>query len=200
MEKVFVGEELLWGFLGNLSVIAAFIGALFSAISYYYAQKENDLSWKKLARIGFNIHSIGVLGIIAVLFYLLFNHRFEYHYVWQHSNIAMPMQYILSCFWEGQEGSFLLWTFWNMVLGNILIRTSKNWEFSTMAIVALVQMFLSSMLLGIYIGEVHIGSSPFLLLREHPDFINLPFVQSATYLEKLDGRGLNPLLQNYWMT
>lgn len=200
MEKVFVGEELLWETLGNIFIIAAFVGAIFSSISYYFAHKENDLNWKRLARIGFNIHSVGVLGIIAVLFYLLFNHRFEYHYVWQHSNTAMPMQYILSCFWEGQEGSFLLWTFWNMVLGNILIRTSKSWEFTTMAIVALVQVFLSSMLLGIYIGEIHLGSNPFLLLREHPDFVNLPFVQSTTYLEKLDGRGLNPLLQNYWMT
>ncbi len=200
MEKVFVGEELIWGLFGNLFIIAAFLGALFSAICYYFAQKENDNSWKKLARIGFNIHSIGVLGIIGVLFYLLDKHRFEYHYVWQHSNTAMPMQYILSCFWEGQEGSFLLWTFWNMVLGNVLIRTSKNWEFSTMAIVAMVQVFLSSMLLGIYIGDVHLGSNPFLLLREHPDFVNLPFVQSTTYLKELDGRGLNPLLQNYWMT
>ena len=30
--------------------------------------------------------------------------------------------------------------------------------------------------------------------------MNLPFLQNAAYLERLDGRGLNPLLQNYWMT
>jgi len=86
-----------------------------------------------------------------------------------------------------------------MVLGNLLIRSAKDWEFSTMAIVAAVQVFLASMLLGVYVGDVHLGSSPFTLLREHPDFRNLPFVQQADYLAKLDGRGLNPLLQNYWM-
>ncbi len=56
------------------------------------------------------------------------------------------------------------------------------------------------MLLGIYVFDYKIGSNPFILLREYPDFANLPFIQNANYLAKLDGRGLNPLLQNYWMT
>lgn len=34
----------------------------------------------------------------------------------------------------------------------------------------LVQVFLSTMILGIYVGDTKIGSSLFLLLREHPDF------------------------------
>jgi len=202
MEINYVGEHLAWGYAGNFFIVLAFAAALFSAICYWNAHKDfaEQHSWKRLARIGFRAHSAGVLGIIGVLFFILFNHYFEYHYVWQHSNTAMPMQYILSCFWEGQEGSFLLWTFWNMVLGNILIRTAKDWEPTTMAIVALVQVFLGTMLLGAYVGGYQIGSNPFGLLREHPEFINLPFIQSANYLDKLDGRGLNPLLQNYWMT
>ena len=60
-----------------------------------------------------------VIGIVVTLFIMLFNHWFEYDYVWKHSNLQMPMKYIASCFWEGQEGSFLLWTFWHVVLGNI---------------------------------------------------------------------------------
>lgn len=202
MEIAYEGERLIWGTLGRLFVVLSFTGALFSAVSYWFAHREplQEASWRKLARWGFRIHSLSVLGIIGVLFFLLFNHYFEYQYVWQHSNRAMPMQYILSCFWEGQEGSFLLWSFWNMLLGNLLIRTAKDWEYGTMTVVALVQVFLASMLLGIYVDGVRIGSDPFILLREHPDFMNLPFVQSPAYLQNLDGRGLNPLLQNYWMT
>jgi cytochrome c-type biogenesis protein CcmF len=204
MEIQYIGEHLIWGQLGHVFTILSFCGALLAALAYGYSTAETNLaeqqSWKKLARWGFYTHSFAVIGIIGCLFWMLFNHYFEYHYVWQHSNSAMPMQYILSCFWEGQEGSFLLWTFWNMVLGNLLMRTAKEWEPHSMGIVAMVQCFLASMLLGVYIGDTHIGSSPFLLLREHPEFRNLPFVQSAEYLKSLDGRGLNPLLQNWWMT
>jgi cytochrome c-type biogenesis protein CcmF len=200
MEITYLGERIAWGIVGNIFVILAFISALFSAVAYIAAESNPLSNWKKLARAGFNVHAFSVLGIIGVMFYLLLNHAFEFHYVWQHSNTEMPMQYILSCFWEGQEGSFLLWTFWHMVLGFIVIRSAGKWEAPVLAIIMLVQIFLSSMLLGIYIGGAKLGSNPFLLLREHPDFMNLPFLRQANYLENLDGRGLNPLLQNYWMT
>ena len=199
----YIGEHLVWGKLGQMFVMLSFAASLLSALAYvqaHYSDEAEKLSWKKIARIGFSLHSLGILGIIGVLFFILFKHYFEYQYVWQHSNTDMPMRYILSCFWEGQEGSFLLWAFWNAVLGNILMRTAKDWEFTTMAVVSLVQVFLASMLLGIYIGGYKIGSDPFILLREHPDFSQLPFVQQPNYLANLDGRGLNPLLQNYWMT
>jgi cytochrome c-type biogenesis protein CcmF len=202
MDITYIGEHLIWGQLGRFSVLLSFCGALLAAVAYWFAHRNPDsaASWQKIARTGFGIHTSGVIAVIGILFVMLFNHYFEYRYVWEHSNRAMPMQYILSCFWEGQEGSFLLWAFWNMVLGHILIKSAREWEHTTMAVVSLVQVFLSSMLLGIYVGEFRIGSDPFILLREHPDFMNLPFVQQAGYLNSLDGRGLNPLLQNYWMT
>lgn len=198
----YVGEHLWAGHLGNAFVVLSLVAALFSAIGYYFHSKEVLTSdWKKFANISFSIHSISVIGIAATLFYMLFNHFYEYSYVWQHSNNSMPMQYIMSCFWEGQEGSFLLWSFWNVVLGNILRKTmDAKWEAPTMAVFALVQVFLASMLLGIFIGDYKLGTNPFTLLRENPDFANLPFVQMENYLDKLDGRGLNPLLMNYWMT
>ncbi|HPJ52373.1 MAG TPA: cytochrome c biogenesis protein CcsA, partial [Flavobacteriales bacterium] len=135
---------------------------------------------------------------------MLLNHWFEYDYVWKHSNRTMPLRYIFSCFWEGQEGSFLLWTFWHVVLGNILIWKARDWEAPVMTVFALVQAFLATMLLGVYFGEVRIGSSPFLLIRQLPENIGLPWTALPNYLERIpqfaDGRGLNPLLQNYWMT
>ncbi len=194
-------DERLWaGNMGNTFVVLSFVGALLSFFSYYLASKNVD--FKKLARFSFNLHSFAVLGIIATLFFMLFNHYFEYQYVYQHSNKAMDMKYILSCFWEGQEGSFLLWTFWNIVLGGILKRQLKNneWEVPVMTVFSLVQVFLASMLLGIYFIDYKIGSNPFLLLREHSLFQNLPFLKNPNYLSKIDGRGLNPLLMNYWMT
>jgi cytochrome c-type biogenesis protein CcmF len=197
----YIGEELLPGTIGNFLIIVSFVGALVAAVSYFFTVKfPEEKQWLKWGRISFLTHSFSVLGIIAVIFYLLVNHRFEYHYIWQHSSKDLPIRYILSCFWEGQEGSFLLWSFWHVVLGIILIRTAKKWEASVMTSFSLVQMFLSSMILGVYVFGYKLGSTPFLLLRDHPDMANLPFLLNPNYLEQIDGRGLNPLLQNYWMT
>ncbi|MEI6021128.1 MAG: cytochrome c biogenesis protein CcsA, partial [Bacteroidota bacterium] len=63
---------------------------------------------------------------------------------------------------------------------------------------ALVQVFLASMILGIYFFDYKLGSNPFLLMKEHPDYSHLPFVLKAKY--ESTARGLNPLLMNYWMT
>lgn len=195
-----IGERVWAGQLGNAFVVLSFVAALLSCVAFFLAHKNRD--FVKLARIAFNLHGLSVVGIAATLFFMLFNHYFEYQYVFQHSNRGMDMKYILSCFWEGQEGSFLLWTFWNVVLGLVLKRQLKNgdWEVPVMTMFALVQVFLASMLLGVYFIDYKIGSNPFLLLRQHPDFMHLPFLNVPNYLAKIDGRGLNPLLMNYWMT
>ncbi|MBA3663476.1 MAG: cytochrome c biogenesis protein CcsA [Bacteroidetes bacterium] len=197
-EIKYIGERLWAGHLGNAFVVLSFVTALLSFFCFYLSFKNKDFI--RLARLSFNLHGFSVLGIAGTLFFMLFNHFFEYQYVWQHSNTSMDMKYILSCFWEGQEGSFLLWTFWNIVLGWILKKQLKDgeWEAPVMTIFALVQVFLASMLLGVYILDYKLGSNPFLLLKEHAEFSNLPFVLAAKY--ESTARGLNPLLMNYWMT
>ena len=203
MDIQYLGEHLLPGQLGNLFLVLSFTAALLSSIAYYFASNQNKLennSWHKMGRIAFYIHGFSVVAVMITLFYIIFNHYFEYQYAWQHSSKALPVRYMMSCFWEGQEGSFLLWSIWHVVLGFILIKKAGKFEAPVMTIFSTVQVFLSSMLLGIYIFDYHLGSNPFILLREHPEFMELPFVKVPEYLTNLDGRGLNPLLQNYWMT
>lgn len=196
----YIGELLVYGQIGNALVALSFTGALLAAAAYFISFRTGDAAWNKIARAAFAVHSVSVIGIFAVLYYLIFNHRFEYYYVWQHSSMTLPVKFIFSCFWEGQEGSFLLWSFWHVVLSWIIIFRSGQWEVPVMSSVSLVQAFLASMILGVYVFGVKIGSNPFLLLREHPDMAKLPFVQFEDYLQRItDGRGLNPLLQNYWM-
>ncbi|MBK8848204.1 MAG: cytochrome c biogenesis protein CcsA [Bacteroidetes bacterium] len=202
----YIGESLYLGEWGKAMVALSFVAALFSTISYLlqaFNKKETDHSWLQAGRIFFVLHGLSVVGVFSLLIYLIYNHYFEYHFVWTHSSIDMDAKYILACIWEGQEGSFLLWIFWHVVLSVVLIWKSKVWESHVMSVIMLVQVFLCSMIVGIWIGDLHIGSSPFILLREHPDMFNMPFLQNANYLEGIierGGRGLNPLLQNYWMT
>ncbi|GAB5538608.1 MAG: cytochrome c biogenesis protein CcsA [Salibacteraceae bacterium] len=194
------GEHLLIGQIGNTFTIMAFAFSFMSAVAYFLAHKTKDEVYLRLGRLGFIVHSISVIGMVATLFTMIFNQYFEYHYVWQHSNTDMPMKYIFSCFWEGIEGSFLIWTFWHVILGALFLRKSGVWEAPAMSVVGAVQFFMLSMLLGVYIFDYKLGSNPFtMLLREHPDFAGLPLFNNPDYTKVIDGRGLNPLLQNYWM-
>ncbi|MGZ4082291.1 MAG: cytochrome c biogenesis protein CcsA, partial [Bacteroidia bacterium] len=197
----YTGEHLWAGQVGNFFIVLSFVASLVAAISYLFAEKDPlEQSWLKLARISFRTHVFGVLGIMGTLFWMLGNHFYEYTYVWKHSNNIMPMRYIFSCFWAEQEGSFLLWTIWHCFIGLVLQRTAKHYETGVMSVISLVQVFLASMLLGVIIGGVKIGSNPFLLLRETPQYANIPMFMNPDYLARFDGQGLNPLLQNYWMT
>ena len=187
------------GNLGHLFVIIAFVTSLATAFSYYKASTAQDQlgqDWLKTGRVSFWIHSISVVGIVVVLYTIIRGHYFEYHYAWAHSSIHLPTYYMISSFWEGQEGSFLLWMFWHAIIGIIIIYTTKFWEAPVMTVFALVQAFLASMILGVVILEVKIGSTPFILLR---DVLNDQiFTLNPEFIPE-DGTGLNPLLQNYWM-
>lgn len=197
----YMGEWLVPGEIGHASVLISFITALLGVISYGAHTRGLEggrtLSWQGLGRWAFGLHSLAVVTIGVVLFVIIYLHRYEYHYAWSHASRALPTHYIISSFWEGQEGSFLLWMFWNVVLGLSLIRTAGRWEAPVMSFVFLAQLMLSSMLLGIYMGDIKIGSSPFILLRET---MQAPIFEQADYLKYItDGKGLNPLLQNPWM-
>ena len=183
------------GLLGHVFVIVAFVSSLLSSYAYFKGRNQ-DQSWTAFGSKIFYVHTLAILGIIGTLFYLISNHFFEYHYVFSHSSRLLPAYYQISCFWEGQEGSFLLWMFWNAILGVILISTNKFWKAPVMLIMSLTQVFLTSMILGVVILDVKIGSSPFMLLR---DVIDAPIFKSNPNFIPEDGNGLNPLLQNYWM-
>ncbi len=183
------------GQLGHIFVIITFVSSLLSAYAYFKGTKGNE-EWTSFGSKVFFAHALAVVGIVGVLFYLITNHYFEYHYVFSHSSKILPVYYQISCFWEGQEGSFLLWMFWNSLLGIVLIRTNKFWKAPVMLILSLTQVFLASMILGVVIFNIKIGSSPFLLLR---DVIDAPIFKTNPNFIPEDGNGLNPLLQNYWM-
>jgi cytochrome c-type biogenesis protein CcmF len=200
----YVGEHTFAGRLGNLLVVVSMVAAVLAALAYLAAHYTRNDAQRKLGRVAFWIHSGALLGVAATLFFMLFNKYFEYDYVWKHANRDMPLRYIFSCFWEGQEGSFILWSFWQMALGNVVLLTARKWENLTMLAIAAMQAFLGAMLLGIFIGDMQIGSSPFVLIRELPENVGLPWTLMPDYITQnagfANGRGLNPLLQNYWMT
>jgi len=197
----FDGEHLLPGQAGHFFVILAFVSSIIATISYFSASRHNPgeikSSWIKLARLAFAVQVLSVIVIFAIIFFICSHHYFEYMYVYKHASKELEYKYLLACIWEGQEGSFLLWTIWHSVLGIIFIFKGREWEEPVMSVVCFAQFFLLMMILGIYFFDVRIGNSPFTLTRNE---INAPIFSQPDYLNFVkDGMGLNVLLRNYWM-
>lgn len=283
MEFSYAGENLLAGQIGHFFLILVFVASFLTLLSSFFAVRSIDLirqnKWQRLLRISWLAQFVALIGAIFLLYFLIFSHAFEYDYVRRHSAVDMPVEYLISCMWAGQQGSFLLWLFWNAVLGSIVLLTTKNnFAAPVMAVFGLLQVILSSMLLGIYIPrgialfallvfihiplwllfkrneiagwkclvpffnlyviftntrklqkkalmillaipitlligfylpfqiaglwqflvhEVRIGVSPFVLSRV--EFSDNAIFLFEDYVGRINGRGLNPLLQNYWM-
>ncbi|HRO72573.1 MAG TPA: cytochrome c assembly protein, partial [Saprospiraceae bacterium] len=152
----YIGEHLWVGQLGHFAIILGFVTALLSAYSYFkstrnFSDEALSKSWKLLGRYSFAVHGLMIITLISVLFFAMYNHYYEYSYVFAHVCEELPLKYILSAFWEGQEGSFLLWMFWHIVLSVFVIRTSGKFEAPVMFTFAIAEAILVSMILGILI-------------------------------------------------
>lgn len=179
--------------MGNLLIDISFGAALLSSLLYFSAfwGKEKNI---KLGRLLFHIASIGTISSAAYLLYLIITHQFQFTYVWNYSSRDLPTNLLMSTFYAGQEGSFHLWALLVVVFGiflqSYLSQRDKNshqdkYEPVTMGLYSLILSFLLFIL---------ILKSPYLFVWESfPQEVQLGFIPE-------DGRGLNPLLQNFWMT
>ena len=215
-DLVYLNEWTWASTLGHLLLALALGSGLVATLAYGLATvREPNVDgnfegqpgrgdWHWLGRWGFRVHSVSVALAFALLYILIFSHRYEFSYIWKHLNDAMPSGFVLSSFWGGQEGGFFLWMGFILILAAVFLRRRPGrWEAPVIAIIAGVTTVLTSMLLGLWVGETQIGIDPFLLLRQSPENIGLPWTFNPEYLTLIpqfaDGQGLNPLLQNYWM-
>ena len=85
----YLGETLWIGNLGHFFIVLSFVLSGLAAFSFFKAAQSKDKGlskvWNKIARNSYYIHGISIFGIFALLFYMIFNHHFEYHYAWSHS-------------------------------------------------------------------------------------------------------------------
>ena len=204
MDIAYTGEWTWAASLGRFLLAMGFAGGLAATIGYTKAVKSGAAEWLSLGRWGFRVQAAGILGTSALLYLLIFCHRYEFEYIWKHLNDAMSPGLVLASFWGGQEGGFLLWMSWMLVLVFVFLRRNPGTlESPVMAIHSGILTGISSMLLGLWFGDFQFGLDPFLMLREAPQNAGLPWTLNPDYLTLIpqfaDGQGLNPLLQNYWM-
>jgi cytochrome c-type biogenesis protein CcmF len=184
------------GTIGNLLILIALVACALSGLSFYQAARPAAAaSWQQMGRGAWLVMQTVLVGTYGILLYLTLTHQFQYAYVFQNSSRELPLYYLVSSTWAGQEGSFLLWILLNGWVGVALMRWARSYEAPVMAVVAFCQFFLLSMIAGLQLGSLHIGSSPFTTLMEK--FPDAPILQQGRIPE--NGQGLNDLLQNYWM-
>jgi cytochrome c-type biogenesis protein CcmF len=126
----FIGEHLLPGQTGHFFVILSLVASLVATIAFYKATNSAEIgeknSWLRIARGAFLLETISVISVFISLYYIISNHLFEYKYAWQHSSRALQVEYLLSCFWEGQEGKLYAMEFLALFIGLGVDMESKN--------------------------------------------------------------------------
>ena len=200
----YIGEHLLPGKIGHFFALLSLTASIIATIAFSKAANaknpEDERSWRRLGRISFGINGVAVFAILFTIIYIIYSHLFEYNFAWEHSSRSLTFKFLLSCIWEAQEGSFLLWTLWLTVLGAIQLRYAGKWEAPVMAVISFAQFGVATMIIGLYFFGHNVGTDPFILVRNKMS--EAPIFSRADYMsipQMQDGQGLNALLQNYWM-
>jgi cytochrome c-type biogenesis protein CcmF len=170
---------------GTTILVVALVSGLVAVWSYYQSAvgKQNFLS---LGRTGLYVSGAGIIAAAALLLANILQHNFSFAYVWNYSDRKLPLHFLISTFYAGQEGSFLFWALCSSILSFFLLRytRTRKLEAHVLTIFLATQTFLVLLLLF---------KSPFTMMWDA-----FPGQVSPGQIPP-DGKGLNPLLQNFWM-
>lgn len=163
--------------IGNILLVLAGLLVLYAISSYFIGLRKG--------RADFFISGFrGMAGACAlitvcaiILFMLLISRDFSNAYVAAYTSRELPLPYVISAFWAGQDGSLFFWLWVLSIISLIAISQRKKEAFTSYASLVLltVQLFLITM--------VFFFGNPFRRLAFAPP----------------DGAGLNPLLRNIYM-
>jgi cytochrome c-type biogenesis protein CcmF len=170
---------------GSFSLLLAFVCAVYAFIGGIIAIKtRHPLLIKSTRQAGIATCVLIFISTIS-LEYLLFTDDFSLAYVVQHSNRDLSAFYKVAALWAGQEGSLLFWsTLLSVYIISVLLAyRHKNGELMP------------------YVGVILAGVQIFFLMLNN--FVENPFKTLATVnasgvlepFTRMDGNGLNPLLQ-----
>lgn len=166
--------------LGTVSLYVAFVLAAYAATVGIVGNVQ-----KRPRLIRSSVHAMhGLCAVMvvasALIVYAFVTHDYSIKYVTMYSDTSMPLIYKLTAYWGGLDGSLMFWVFVLSVFSSMAVaqnhRKHKDMIGFVVGTICIVQLFFLALL--IY------SKNPF-----------------ATWLTDapIDGKGLNPLLQTYWM-
>ncbi|HJV88632.1 MAG TPA: heme lyase CcmF/NrfE family subunit [Noviherbaspirillum sp.] len=165
--------------LGNFAVILALCVALVQGILPIVGSFTGNQRWMSLARPAAAAQFLLLTTAFGCLVYAFVTNDFSVSYVASNSNSRLPIYYRIAGAWGGHEGSMLLWIQMLAVWTFAVSRFSRQLPDQTVARV-----------LGV-MGLISVGFLAFLLFTSNPFERLLPGA--------VDGRDLNPLLQDFGM-
>ena len=166
--------------LGSYLLLTAFvICAYAAAISIAGARRRS----RRLIESGigaFYLLSAVMICASAVMIYSFVTNDYSIKYVQHYSDSVQPLFYKITSYWGGLDGSIMFWVFMLSMFGStaVYVNRERHRELIpyVVAIISMVEMFF------LFLMVIH--NNPF-----------DTFITSAP----ADGRGLNPLLQNFYM-
>ena len=165
--------------IGEFTLMVALATSLYGTVAYVMAARGNRIDlYLSADKAPLITWACIVISSIA-LWKAFFTNDFSLQYVYAYSNIELDYFYKFSSFWGGQKGSLL---FWALILTSYMMvvhiqNRSKN------LIVVPYAMAVMLAITCFFLFLLNFSTNPFERIPLPPE----------------DGRGLNPLLQNYWM-
>lgn len=174
--------------IGQLLIHALFGLSVVTTVLYALAYFRRNPSLAGAARQMFGLIAICLVACASMLVVNIIQHRFDYTYVYSYSSTELPLHLLIASFYSGQEGSFLLWTMLVSIIGVVLLPYARkqDYEAPMMMFYGLILCFLTLLL---------VAKNPFAYYYE-------TFAAQGISVADVpnNGRGLNPLLHNAWIT
>ncbi|HOV92218.1 MAG TPA: cytochrome c biogenesis protein CcsA [Candidatus Kapabacteria bacterium] len=167
--------------------VAIYIALIISIIlTYIFLSSKKDSRLLGFAQRFYVALPIIFLFASTYLLINILNHNYAFTYIWEYSNNQLNTFLLITSFFSGQEGSILLWGTLISIFGLIVRGYARKYGYEeyVLGFISLVIVFITLLL---------VFKSPFEYIWETFAEQNIP-----AGFKPQNGRGLNPILQNYW--
>ena len=165
--------------IGEFILLVALATAVYGCVSYVMAINGNRIDlYLSADKTPLIVWGCVVISSIC-LWKAFLTDDFSLQYVWAYSNRELDTFYKVSSFWGGQKGSLLFWALLLTTYMSVVYFQNRKKNIRLMP----YAMTIMLLIVIFFLVLLNFSTNPFERIPLPPE----------------DGRGLNPLLQNYWM-
>ena len=164
---------------GKISIFLAFAVSIYVVCASVYGARAGKSDFVKSARNGMLAVCFLLIIATAALIHSLVNLDFSLKYVALNTSTDLPVIYRITSLWAGQAGSLLLWALILSIYSALVVLDTRTRS-------RLLMPYVVAVLAAITVFFTYIVG-----------FVENPF--ETLPVAPLEGRGLNPILQNAYM-